>query len=111
MVWKIDDINIMTSRILDNLVTIALQDNIVTDDEEAIIESVRQGLWDLEEEIKASIDLPAHEFKRKIREIFNSVLKEVIQTARLDGSITSDERDLISSIRKFMTEENIQQFF
>lgn len=102
MDWKPEEIRIRLSRLLDTLVTLAMEDNLVTDDEEAIIERIRFTLWSLENELMDLENLDDYQFREKIQNLFDNALQQVIMTARADGLITSEENRLILKIKEFL---------
>jgi hypothetical protein len=106
--WNRDEIQIQISRLLDSLISVAMEDHIITDDEEKIIEGVRMKLWQMENEIAELIKLNDSEFKKKLTDTLNSTLMEVYQTARDDGIITEEEKSLINKIRAFMRNNGIE---
>ncbi len=109
MDWKPEEIRIRLSRLLDTLVTLAMEDNLVTDDEEAIIERIRFALWSLENEFQELIKLDEYSFRNKMQSMFDKVLQDVISTARADGLITSDENRLIKKIKEFLATNGLSR--
>ncbi|RMG30558.1 MAG: hypothetical protein D6732_15945 [Methanobacteriota archaeon] len=109
MDWKPEEIRIRLSRLLDTLVSLAMEDNLVTDDEEAIIERIRFTLWSLENELMGAQNIDEYRFKEKIQTLFDNALQQVIMTARADGLITSDENRLITKIKEFLQNNGLSR--
>ncbi len=109
MDWKPEEIKIRVSRLLDTLVTLAMEDNIVTDEEEAIIERIRFALWSMENQFQDYIKLNEFEFRNKVQDMFDRVIQEVMMKAREDGIITSDENRLITKIKDFLREDGLSR--
>ncbi len=109
MDWKPEEIRIRLSRLLDTLVSLAMEDNLVTDDEEAIIERIRFTLWSLENELMGSQIMDEFQFREKIKNLFDNALQQVLATARADGLITSEENRLISKIKEFLQSNGLSR--
>ncbi len=109
MNWTPEEINLKTSRLLDTMVSLAMEDNLVTDEEAVIIEQVRMTLWELESTIKTLLDLQSNEFKEKIQELFETSFRNIIQKARQDGVISKDENRLLKQIESFLRENGLSR--
>ena len=109
-IWTKDEVNIRLSRLLDGVVSLAMDDHIITDDEEIIIERVRQGLWDMEEKVNQMVDLDDEKFKAELRQTLKMVVDDVTKEARKDGILTQEENRLIKRIRKYLEEQGVDSF-
>ncbi len=109
-IWTKDEVNIRLSRLLDGVVSLAMDDHIITDDEEIIIERVRKGLWDMEEKVNQMVDLDDEKFKAELRQTLKMVVDDVTKEARKDGILTQEENRLIKRIRKYLEEQGVDSF-
>ncbi len=102
--WNKDDIHVKISRILDTIVNLANEDNVITEDEETIIEAARKKLWDMNKEFEKMIDqkMSLQDAKDRTKLLIKRVIAEVTDTAKKDSKITSDELILIDRITKFL---------
>ncbi len=102
-----EEVFIHIKKLCDNLQAIALEDDQITDDEQAILDIVNNAIQNLEEQTIQIFEseLDNDEFSDLLMEIFNDIVKNVVNTAKLDGVITSDEQKLIDRIRQFISEE------
>lgn len=89
-----------------SLEEIALEDNQITDEEQAILDIVKTGTRNLEEQVIQMLEseLEDNEFIDLVTEVFNDIIKNVVYEAKLDGVITSDEQRLIDRLRSYMKE-------
>ena len=89
------------------LVTSALQDNIISEDEMRIIQDaiaqidLSNSLYD---EISVSTKLG---LAKVLFRTFNGILISAYQSAKSDGRITEDEYKLIESIKSYMKEKGV----
>ncbi len=109
-IWTKDEVNIRLSRLLDGVVSLAMDDHIISDDEEIIIERVRKGLWDMEEKVNQMVDLDDEKFKAELRQTLRTVIDDVTKEARKDGILTQEENRLIKRIRKYLEEQGVDSF-
>ena len=102
--WKKDDIDVKISRLLDTIVNLANEDNVISDDEDVIIEAARKKLWGLHKEFEKMISqqLSLDDAKAKTKTLVEQVIFEVTEAAKKDSKITSDELILIDRISKFL---------
>ncbi len=89
-----------------SLKEVALEDNEITSEEQAILDIVNTGIANLEEQIFQMLEseLDETEFVDLVTEVFNDIIKNVVNEAKLDGIITSDEQKLIDKLRSFVKE-------
>jgi len=109
-IWTKDEVNIRLSRLLDGVVSIAMEDHIISDDEETIIEKVRKGLWMMEEKVSNIVDLDDDKFKAELRQTMKSVIDEVMKEAQMDGIMTQEENRLIKKIRDYIVQQGLEDF-
>ncbi|MHA2028129.1 MAG: hypothetical protein ACW99A_04395 [Candidatus Kariarchaeaceae archaeon] len=102
--WNKDEINVKISRLLDTIVNLANEDNVISDDEDVIIEAARQKLWGLHSDFEKMIDqnLSIEEAKSQTMLLLEQVITGVTDAAKKDKKITSDELVLIDRIAKFL---------
>ncbi|MCY3414271.1 MAG: hypothetical protein INQ03_21680 [Candidatus Heimdallarchaeota archaeon] len=110
--WTKEQLYLHISKLLDMMVNVAQEDDVITDDEEAIIEVCRQRLWAEHAEFEKYIDddTPIDEIRDNISNILQKVLKEATETAKTDGTITSDELKLIDQMAKFIRTNDITKY-
>lgn len=102
--WNKGDIDVKISRLLDTIVNLANEDNVISEEENAIIEAARKKLWDLHIEFEKMIDqkLSLEEAKTQTKILLEQVISGVTDAAKQDKKITSDELILIDRITKFL---------
>lgn len=102
--WNKSDIDVKISRLLDTIVNLANEDNVMSNDESAIIEAARAKLWGLHKEFEKMIDqqLSLEDARTKTKKYVEQVISEVTNAAKKDNKITSDELILIDRISKFL---------
>lgn len=102
--WNKDDINVKISRLLDTIVNLANEDNVISAEEDVIIEAARKKLWGLHLEFEKMIDqkLSLEEAKTHTKKILEQVISAVTEAAKQDKKITSDELILIDRITKYL---------
>ncbi|MFV2015046.1 MAG: hypothetical protein ACC656_06445 [Candidatus Heimdallarchaeota archaeon] len=102
--WNKDDINVKISRLLDTIVNLANEDNVISEEEDAIIEAARKKLWSLHHEFGKMIDqkLSLEEARAQTRKLVEQVISGVTEAAKQDNKITSDELILIDRIAKYL---------
>lgn len=102
--WKKDEIDVKISRLLDTIVNLANEDNVISDDEDVIIEATRKKLWSLRSEFEKMIDqnISLEEAKAQTKKLVDQVISSVTEAAKQDSKITSDELILIDRISKYL---------
>ncbi|MDH5404743.1 MAG: hypothetical protein OEZ01_10165 [Candidatus Heimdallarchaeota archaeon] len=110
--WKKEEIEVKISRLLDSIINLAMVDEVITPDEESIIEVCRSKLWGLEHEFLAMTEknLDVDSARVRIKELFEEVIKSAVDKAKSDGTITSDELILIDRVTKFLRSTNLEEF-
>ncbi len=109
--WNPDDLDLHISRMLDLIVNLANEDNIVTVDEEVMIEALRQKLWQLKPKFDEivqhsnSID----EAREQIKILFKNVLNEMADTATADKKVSADELKMLDKLAKYIRENDFSQ--
>ncbi|RMG30585.1 MAG: hypothetical protein D6732_16080 [Methanobacteriota archaeon] len=88
---------------------VAMEDNEITQEEQAILDIVNTGISNLEDQILQMLEseLDENEFVDLVTEVFNDIIKNVVNEAKLDGIITTDEQKLIDKLRSFVKEGGI----
>ena len=109
--WNKDDIHVKISRLLDTIVNLANEDNVISKDEETLIEAARKKLWDMHKEFEIMIDQQTNlqDVKVKTKQLVERVITEVTETAKKDSKITSDELILIDRITKYLRNVDFTQ--
>ncbi|OLS26059.1 MAG: hypothetical protein HeimC2_16810 [Candidatus Heimdallarchaeota archaeon LC_2] len=109
--WNKDEIHVKISRLLDTIVTLANEDNIISEDEDALIEAARKKLWDMHNEFEIMIDqqMNMQEAKTKTKQLIEKVILDIADTAKKDSQITSDELIIIDRITKFLRNADFTQ--
>jgi hypothetical protein len=102
--WKKDEIDVKISRLLDTIVNLANEDNVISNEENIIIEAARKKLWSLRAEFERMIDqnLSLEEAKAQTKKLVDQVISSVTEVAKQDNKITSDELILIDRIAKYL---------
>jgi hypothetical protein len=110
--WKEGEIRQRLSNLIDHVIETAFQDEIISPDEEALIEVIRQGVRDLETQMKQMIQrqISLEQAEQEIREMFERVLSQAAQTAKNDGTITADELLIIDRLAKYIRNEDIAEY-
>ena len=54
--WKNDEIDVKISRLLDTIVNLANEDNVISEEEDVIIEAARKKLWSLRAEFEKMME-------------------------------------------------------
>ena len=91
--WKKDEINVKISRLLDTIVNLANEDNVISEEEDVIIEAARKKLWGLRQEFERMIDqkLGLEEARTKTRSMVEQVIAGVTEAAKQDDKIIFKE--------------------
>lgn len=99
-----EEIKIRLIRVTERLRQIAMEDEIITPDEQTILDIVKTGVKNLEIQVIQVLesDLGEEEFQDLVIEVFNDIIKNVVTAANLDGIITSDEQKLIDQLREIV---------
>ena len=106
--WDKEEISVRVSRLLDTIVTLANEDEVISPDEEAIIEVVRQKLWGLTDEFENMVDqsFSIEQARTQTKLLLEDVINVVTETAKADNKITGDELVLIDKITKYIRQSN-----
>lgn len=89
-------------NLLTDIMMIALEDGIITDDEMAILKRLKMDIKQLREKIENAIqkgDLTDEE-KTELKRLKKMILKNAYETSSKDFNITKEERALISGLIK-----------
>lgn len=104
MYRSLDNIQEAIKLCLKELRDIALEDQIITEDEQAIITKIEYDFNNLETQVVQVLesDLSEDEFQDLIADFLEDVVENVTLVAMADNHITEDEEKLIDRIRKFV---------
>ena len=109
--WNVKDINIHTSRMLDELINLANLDNLITEEEDMIIEACREKIWALQNEftqmVENNLDLPS--VRSKVKSMLKNIIHTAAEAARADGKITSDELYLVDRLNKYIRDNDFSK--
>lgn len=110
--WKESEIHYKLSNLIDYVIETAFQDEIISSDEESLIEVIRGEMWNLEKQIKQLVEsqISIDGAEQKIKEMFEMVLSQTAQTAKKDGTITADELLIIDRLAKYIRKENFRDY-
>lgn len=110
--WKKDEINVRISRLLDTVVNLAMADDIITDEEEQLLQVIRKELWSLKDEFELMVaeEMSLDDATKRTKELFEQVIKKATAKAKEDGTITNDELILIDRIAKYLRNEDISEY-
>ncbi len=103
----LEDIKSLLSVLITNLEAKALEDNVISPDEKALLESVRWDIENLDTQLLEMLgsNLGDKEFKDLATQVLQDMLENALRVAKSDGKITEDERGLIDIIEKFSSQE------
>ena len=104
MYRSLENIQQAVKLCMSELKSIALQDNVITDDEKAILDKIEFDFSNLENQIIQVLesDLSEDEFQDLITDFLEDVVSNVTHLAMSDETITDDEQNLIDRIKKFV---------
>ena len=109
MVSNDDIIDDDAVKLLHKIVKEAKSDGILSDDERKIIDIVQRHLWDVSSEIEVAMQNGKNtpEMIEQLREMLHGVLEKATEVANEDGQITTDERNLLGTLDKYISSDNV----
>ncbi len=98
-----EEINEAITQCLIELREIALEDQIITQDERAILDKIEEDFKNLQNQVIQVLesDLPEDEFQDIILDFLDDTVENVVNIAMEDGTITKDEQNLINRLKEF----------
>jgi len=113
IVWKKEEITRRLTDIVDHIVAVALKDDVITTDEQELLDVIRQHLLSFESTFEALIEehRDVEQVMSKTRALFEQAIATAAQQARKDGTITSDELILIDRMAKSLRNEDLSRYF
>lgn len=99
----LDDIKSLLSDLMSKLEEKALEDNIISPDERALLDCIRNDIENLDEQLSEMLgsSLDDQEFKDLATQVLKDMLENALEVAKSDGTITREERGLIDIIERF----------
>ena len=90
--------------IIDKLMKIAMSDNILTSDEEALIQSIKTDLTQVEQQLLQVLesDLSDDEFEDLLHQLLHTSLQNATKKAMEDGVVNYDERNILLQLNKLV---------
>ena len=103
--WKRDEVKERSSHLLDTIVALTMADNVVTPDEEELVNVIREQIYSFEAKFSSIVErqLNLEEATAEVTSIFEEVITIAANKAKEDGTITSDELILNEDISKYLT--------
>ncbi len=91
--------------LLEDLNNIALEDEIISDDEKAILDKINYELHNLQTQIMQILesDLDDDEFHDILKDTLHDIIVNVKIVADADGKITEDENKLLKRLQEFIS--------
>ncbi len=91
-------------NLLTDIMMIALEDGIITDEEMAILKRIKLDIKELQHKIENGLNSEnlSEEEKTQLKEWKKAILKNAYELSSEDFNITRDERALISGLVKLM---------
>ena len=111
--WKKGEITQRLMRLCDTLIEIAMEDDIISDDEQALIDVMKKHVMDVEDQFALMIDQqkPVDEVIKQTKVLFERAIEATAREARKDGTITADELILIDRVAKSLRREDLTKYF
>lgn len=102
-----NDIQITLSKWIDKLKLISRSDNVILEDEQRLIDVVREDFVNLRSQLNDAIesDISDLEFKNISTDFLNDLVYKLIKTAKTDNVINNSELNLINALHKIANDE------
>ncbi len=106
---SIEDIKKELNQLSESLESIALEDNQITEDEQAILDLVLRGITTLESQHLEILqtDLDDEEYKEIVLDFLRDLLYNAMNKAKEDGVVTPDEEKLLNKLESFIEKGEI----
>ncbi|MDH5402643.1 MAG: hypothetical protein OEZ01_05275 [Candidatus Heimdallarchaeota archaeon] len=100
----VEEINDLLDKFIDLLITTAMEDEILSSDEHAIIVSIKEDITNLQKQVIQILqdDLDESEFIDIIEQVFSSALENATRIAKADNIITEEEAILLQKLKEFV---------
>ncbi len=104
MYRKKEQIDREIDKLMKELNKIALFDDVISGDEQAIIDKIADQMKNMQEQIMQVLESELHdeEFNDLLMDCLNDTIVNVEKVAMLDGIITEDERKLLGVLKEFV---------
>jgi len=104
MYHSLDNIQQAINTCLAELKEIALEDHVITDDEQAILTKISEDFTHLEKQVIQVLesDLSEDDFQDLILDFLSDIVTNATKVAMADHKITEDEQKLLDRIQKFV---------
>lgn len=111
--WKKEEIKERLTKLLDKIVNLALDDDVISSDEQDIIDTLREHILSFENRFATMIDdhTETEEVMNQLTNYFERAIEATARQARQDGTITSDELILIDRLAKSLRQEDLSKYF
>ena len=106
MYRKKEQIDQEIDKLMTELNNVAMIDNVISQDENAIIAKIREELKNLEKQLVQILEseLEDHEFNDILIDCLDDCIVKVEKVAMEDGIITDDEQQLIKVLKEFVSQ-------
>ncbi len=104
---ELEEIKSSLSKLIAELERKALEDDIISKDEQALLECVQRDIENLESQLAEMLgsSLDEQEFRDLAAQVLQDMFENALRVAKSDGKITRDEKELIDIIQRFSLEE------
>ncbi len=104
MYRKKEQIDREIDKLMKELNKIALFDDVISGDEQAIIDKIADQMKNMQEQIVQVLESELHdeEFNDLLMDCLNDTIVNVEKVAMLDGIITEDEKKLLGVLKEFV---------
>jgi hypothetical protein len=107
--WNRNEIHSKLNGLMDRITHLAMQDNVISEDEQELIDVIKNHVFSFEGQIEEMVeshdDLPT--IVEKVKSVFESGIEAAARQARKDGTITADELILIDRLAKSLRNEDV----
>lgn len=107
--WDRREIHSKLSGLMDRITHLAMDDNVISIDEQELIDVIKNHVFSFEDQIEIMVDdnddFPT--IVQKVKNIFEGGIEAAARQARKDGTITSDELILIDRLAKSLRNEDV----
>jgi len=110
--WKREEIRSRLTQLLNSLIKIAMEDEIVSEDEQAIIDTLSRHILAMEDEF-SQMTTKHYDMEmatNHTRELFEKAIEATVRQAKQDGTITADELILIDRLTKSLRREELSKY-
>lgn len=110
--WKKENVRLKLMELMNNIRTVALEDTVISNDEETILEGLKWDILQLEDEISQIIEdgMDKHEASLRIKQLFENVIDSSAKSAKDDGTITAEELVMIDKLAKYLRNMDASEF-